>query len=149
MSKVNVTVIDYWKGFPVNKCFLITSIIAKLQTEILLESRMCVINFGAKSQDCNLLITGMVCQVHSCFPWTRIIMKLHTQTLLECAIDFGVKVQGHNALIIEKGFRPRVTTSLYTYWHENSHTDSPWVKDMPYWFGGQKFKAQSHSASVT
>ena len=30
--------------------------------------------------------------------------------------------------------------SLYTYHHETSHADSPWGKDVPYIFWGQKVK---------
>ena len=35
---------------------------------------------------------------------------------------------------------------LYTYQHETSHADSPWGKDVPYTFWGQKVKGQGHNA---
>ena len=35
---------------------------------------------------------------------------------------------------------------LSTYDHETSYTCSPWVKDVPYWFWGQKVKGQGHGA---
>ena len=33
-----------------------------------------------------------------------------------------------------------------TYDHETSYTYSPWVKDVPFWFWGQKVKGQGHGA---
>ena len=36
--------------------------------------------------------------------------------------------------------------SLYTYQHEASHADSPWGKDVPFTFWGQKVKGQGHNA---
>ena len=35
---------------------------------------------------------------------------------------------------------------LSAYDHETSYTCSPWVKDVPYWFWGQKVKGQGHGA---
>ena len=35
-----------------------------------------------------------------------------------------------------------------TYDHETSYTCSPWVKDVPYWFWGQKVKGQGHGLSM-
>ena len=37
---------------------------------------------------------------------------------------------------------------LSTYDHETSYTCSPWVKDVPYWFWGQKVKGQGHGLSM-
>ena len=39
--------------------------------------------------------------------------------------------------------------SLYTYHHETSYKDSPWVEDLPYRFLGQKVNDQGHNALIT
>ena len=75
---------------------------------------------------------------HTCSPFTPIIMKLHTQTLHEtrmCPIDLGSKGQGHNAMISDNGLCCIISISLFTYHHETSHIDFPWVADLPYYFG--------------
>ena len=38
---------------------------------------------------------------------------------------------------------------MYTYHHETWHTDSPWIKDVSYWFRGIKVKGQYHNALMT
>ena len=44
----------------------------------------------------------------------------------------------------------KIETAVYrfspTYDHETSYTYSPWVKDVPYWFWGEKVKGQGHGA---
>ena len=38
---------------------------------------------------------------------------------------------------------------VYLYYHETSYKDSPWVKDVPYGFWGQKVNDQGHNALIT
>ena len=85
---------------------------------------------------------------HNCFPFSPFFMKLHMQSPHESSMDpmdFGVKGQGHNARITEKGFW-RITASLYTYLYENSHAFSPWVEYGPMNFG---VKGQGHNARIS
>ena len=78
-------------------------------------------------------------------------MKLHAKTPYEskmCPFDFGVKGQGQNALITGNG-KCHTIASFYTYHHETSYKDSPWVEDVPFRFWGQKVKGQGHNALIT
>ena len=76
------------------------------------------------------------------------IMKLHTHAPHEsrmCPIDFRVKGQGHGALMIENSFWT-ITNPVIHLWSWNFMHLLPWVKDVPYWFRGQKVKGQGHMA---
>ena len=90
-----------------HNCFPFTLIYFKLCTKTPLESRICSMDFGAKGQGHNALITEKWFMSHNFFPFTPIILKLHTKTPHEsrmCPIGFEVKGEGHNAFIIENGF---------------------------------------------
>ena len=68
----------------------------------------------------------------------------YTQTPHEsrmCPIEFGVKGQGHNALITEISLNGIIAFPLH-YHLETSHKDSPWVGDVPYWVPGQRSRLQ-------
>ena len=77
-------------------------------------------------------------------------MKLHTLAPHEsrmCPIEFGVKGQGNGALMIENGFRSITDFVIHLNFviHlKTSYTCSPWVKNVPYWFWGQKVKVMGH-----
>ena len=51
-------------------------------------------------------------------------------------IDYRKQFMSHNFFLFK------------TYHHETSHTDSPWVEDVPYLFWGQKVKGQGHNALI-
>ena len=140
-------------GFPAHNCFPFTPIIMKLHMQTPHESRMCPIDFEVKGQRprSQCINYWKWFRVHNCFPFTPIIMILHMQTPHEarmCPIDFEVKrskvkVTMHKLLKMVSG---TLLLSLYTYHHETSHADSPWGKDVPYRFWGQKVKGQGHNA---
>ena len=48
----------------------------------------------------------------------------------------------------KKGAAPFYFGLAGTLGYETSQADSPWVKDVPYWFQGQKFIGQGHSALI-
>ena len=53
---------------------------------------------------------------------------------------------GPNDFLSENPINPTVfRNSVYTYHHETSHADSPWGKDVPYTFWGQKVKGQGRN----
>ena len=94
-----------------------------------------------------------VCRPHlgfrriTAFPFTSIIMKLHMQTPHEsrmCPIDFEVQRSRSQCINYWKWFPAHNCFPLYTYHHEVSHADSPWVKDVPYRFWGPKVKVTMH-----
>ena len=71
------------------------------------------------------------------------IMKLHTLTPHESRMhpaDFEVKGQGHGAMMIENGFRA-ITDTVIHLWSWNFIRLLPWVKDVPYWFRGQRSRS--------
>ena len=53
---------------------------------------------------------------------------------------WGQKGQGQNVLITEMVIGTQFL-SLYTYNRETSHTDSPWVEDMPVWLRGKNLES--------
>ena len=66
-------------------------------------------------------------------------MKLQTpQELKTCPIDFGVKKVKVKMYWLLKMVIGTQFLSLYTYNRETSHTDSPWVENMPVWLRGKK-----------
>ena len=82
-----------------------------------------------------------------------IVMKLHTLAPHEsrmCPRILGSKDQRSRSWIIDvwKWFPDHNWLCNPTYDHETSYTCSPWVKDVPYWFWGQKVKGQSHGLSM-
>ena len=71
------------------------------------------------------------------------IMKLHTLVPMSqgCALlILGSKGQSNWTLMIENGFRT-ITDSVIHLWYEPLYTCSPWVKDVPYWFQGQRSRS--------
>ena len=139
--------INNWKWFPAHNCFPFTPIIMKLHMQTPHESRMCPIDFEVKRSRSQCINYWKWFPAHNCFPFTPIIMKLHMQTPHEsrmCPIDFEVKrlkvkVTMHKLLKMVSGAQ---LLSLYTYHHETSHADSPWGKDVPYRFWGQRSRSQ-------
>ena len=68
-------------------------------------------------------------------------MKLQTpQELKTCPIDFGVKKAKVKMYWLLKMVIGTQFLSLYAYSRETSHTDSPWVEDMPVWLRGKKLR---------
>ena len=53
------------------------------------------------------------------------------------------KCQGNNALITENGFVLTTAFPSHHYRHETLHTDTLWVKNVPYRFRSQNVKGQS------
>ena len=56
------------------------------------------------------------------------------------------KGQGHGAWLIVNGFRTITDSVIILTLYETSYTYSPWVKDAPFWFWGQKVKGQGNGA---
>ena len=102
------------------------------------------INFGMKDERSRLecIDYWKWFLVHNSFPFTPIAVNLRTQTLHESrmyAIELKVKVKVHWLL---KTVSRVQMLSFYTYHHETSHTDSPWVKDVQYRLQGQRLTSQ-------
>ena len=135
-------------GFPAHNRFPFTPIIMKLHMQTPHEARMCPIDFEVQRSRSQCINYWKWFPAHHCCPFTPIIMKLHMQTPHEsrmCPIDFEVKrskvkVTMHKLLKMVSGAS---LLSLYTYHHETSHADSPWGKDVPYRFWGQKVKGHN------
>ena len=121
--------------------------IMKLHTHAPHESRMCPIDFGVKGQGHGALmiengfqtITDPVIHLWS---WHFMLLLLMSQ---ECVLLIsGLKGQGHGALMIENSFRT-ITDPVIYLWSWNLIC-SPWVKNVPYWFLGQKVKGKGRGA---
>ena len=82
---------------------------------------------------------------HNCFPFTPIFMKLHMQSPHESSMDpmdFGVKGQGHNARITEKGFWHITASPLHlSLWNLTCSLPMSQVC-VPYEIKGQRSRSQ-------
>ena len=146
--------IDNWKKTRLGKkWFFIIPIVIKLYTKTPDVSRMFTIDFGVKRSRSQCIDNWKPFMLHNCSSFTTFIMKLLTQTPHElriCPIDFGVKRSKVKVTMhwLLKMIYVAWLLSFYTY-HETSHTDSPWVEDVPYWFWGQKVRGQGRNAWIT
>ena len=115
-SKVKVTVIDYWKGFPVEK--MLSCYIYHRETS----NRDCLwvknVPYQFRGNKIKAVIYWLLDWFAKCITASpeHVLSWNFTHRLPLSALSiWGSKVQGHNALIIKKGFRSRVTTSIPLY----------------------------------